>query len=94
MAPSLIVEACMNDSNGTERRREPRRRTLKAGRLLIDKKAVLNCTIRNLSQHGGRLDIDSIVGVPEEFVLDIAGEGARPARTVWKSHSSLGVKLG
>ena len=52
----------MNDSNGTERRREPRRRTLKAGRLLIDKKAVLNCTIRNLSQHGGRLDITSAPG--------------------------------
>ena len=84
----------MNDTDGTERRQEPRRRTLKAGRVLIDKKSVLNCTIRNLSEHGGRVDIDSVVGVPEEFVLDIAGEGTRRARTVWKTYTSLGVKLG
>lgn len=84
----------MNGTNGTERRQEPRRRTLKAGRVLIDKKSVLNCTIRNLSEHGGRLDIDSVVGVPEEFVLDIAGEGARRARVVWKTYTSLGVKFG
>jgi len=82
------------DAQAEERRREPRRRTLKAGRILIDKKSVLNCTVRNLSAHGSRIEINSVLGVPEEFLLDIAGETPRKAQVIWKTYTELGVALG
>jgi hypothetical protein len=76
-----------------ERRREPRKRTLKVARILIDKKSVISCRVKNLSEHGVRLEIDSIVGVPDAFLLDIGGEGVRKAQVVWKTFTDLGVSL-
>jgi hypothetical protein len=83
----------MTDASFIERRSEQRRRTLKAARILISKTSVLSCTVRNSSAHGGRLAIDSIMGVPDEFTLDIFGEPPRRARIVWKTFNEVGVAL-
>lgn len=83
----------MIDAGFTERRNEQRRRTLKAARILIGKTSILSCIVRNTSIHGGRLAIDSVVGVPEEFTLDVFGEPPRRARVVWKTSNEMGVAL-
>jgi hypothetical protein len=90
---SSAQEAEMIDTDFIERRHEPRRRALKAARILIDKKSVISCHVRNISDHGVKLALDSIVGVPDEFVLDIAGELPRQARIVWKTYTEAGVAL-
>lgn len=83
----------MNDVQTEERRQEPRRRTLKAARILIGKTSVISCTVRNTSAHGSRIAVDSIVGVPEEFVLDVFGEQPRHAQVVWKTFTEAGLAL-
>lgn len=81
----------MDDATFAERRLTPRRRVLKPARILIDKKSVISCTVRNLSEGGSRLEMPSILGVPELFELEIAGEPRRLARRVWTSASAMGV---
>ena len=80
-----------DDAEFAERRLTPRRRVLKPARILIDKKSVISCTVRNLSDGGSRLEVPSVLGIPETFELDIPGEGRRQARRVWIAAFALGV---
>ena len=52
-----------------ERRKEARRRTLKAGKIMIDGKSVIDCTVRNLTYKGANLEVGSPVGIPDTFEL-------------------------
>jgi hypothetical protein len=83
----------MTQAGFIERRREQRRRTLKTARILLNKTSVISCTVRNTSSHGGHLAIETVVGVPDEFTLDVFGEPPRQARVVWKRFNELGVAL-
>jgi hypothetical protein len=86
-------EAAMTDAGFVERRGEQRRRTLKSARILMHKTSVISCIVRNTSLHGSRIAIDSIVGVPDEFTLDVFGERPRQARVVWKRSNEIGLVL-
>ena len=74
-----------------ERRRAGRLRTLKHGRIFIDAMSTLNCAVRNMGAGGARLVLPSVVGVPERFTLDIAGDRRVAARVVWKTYTDIGV---
>jgi diguanylate cyclase (GGDEF)-like protein len=53
----------------------PRRRVLKAGRIVFNGRAsVIECTVRSLSDEGAGLDLSSSVGVPRHFDLLIPGD--------------------
>jgi PilZ domain len=75
------------------RRRQERHRTLKAGKIIFNRKtSVVDCTVRNLSEGGACLQVDTIVGIPETFELLISAEHtARPCAVKWKSAHRLGV---
>jgi PilZ domain len=77
------------------RRRRERRRTLKAGKIIFNRKtSVVDCMVRNLSGDGACLQVDTIVGIPETFELLIAAEQtARPCTVKWKSANRLGVSF-
>lgn len=81
----------MAEAGFIERRREQRRRTLKSARILLHKTSTISCVVRNTSLHGSRIAVDSIVGVPDEFTLDVFGEPPRQARVVWKTFTEIGV---
>ena len=53
--------------------------------------STMNCTVRNLSDLGGRLDFAHPVGIPEEFRVQIMSRPPVECRVVWKSGTSLGV---
>jgi diguanylate cyclase (GGDEF)-like protein len=76
-----------------ERRREPRTRTLRAGRILLNNKgSVIDCTVRNLSAHGAAVDVASVVGIPGAFDLHVVGEDkSRPCRVAWQAGQRLGL---
>ena len=76
-----------------ERKRYPRLRTLKTGRIVFDRRScVIDCTVRNLSAAGACLELSSTVGVPERFELLIGPEKyPRPCRVAWKDGKRLGV---
>ncbi len=74
-----------------ERRRAPRRRTLKGARIALDKNSVRNCTVRNLSATGARLEMPNTLGLPAEFAIAVSGEADRRCRIAWQSLGAVGV---
>ncbi len=79
----------------TERRKTQRRRTLKGGRIVFNGGfSSLSCKIRNLSEGGARLEFETVLGVPSEFVL-IFDDGSPSKNCVvrWRDATSLGVEF-
>ena len=75
-----------------ERRELPRRRVLKGAIIVFNNgTSTFNCTVRNLTDKGAKLTIDTIVGVPDRFLLKLVGESARPCRVAWQANRELGV---
>jgi PilZ domain len=76
-----------------ERKGQPRRRTLKAGKIVFDRRTcVMDCMVRNVSATGACLELPSTVGVPDRLDLVIAPEPhARPCRVAWKDNTRVGV---
>jgi hypothetical protein len=79
-----------------EKRREPRKRTLKRGRLVFnDGRSVIDCVVRNLSPSGALLVLPSLLGIPQEFDLHIDSDrNCRAARIIWKGDGKIGVEFG
>ena len=68
-----------------------RRRVLKGGSISFGGGAI-DCSVRNLSQTGAALEVESPVGLPETFVLVIEMEQTkRPCRVVWRKAKRVGV---
>lgn len=77
-----------------ERRRSPRRRVLKRGKALLhDQKSLLDCTIRDQSEHGARLLMDHAIMLPHRFQLVNVTDGVtREVRIVWRHGGQVGVE--
>jgi hypothetical protein len=77
-----------------DRRKEARRRTLKAARIMIDGKSVIDCTVRNLTYKGASLEVSSPVGIPHTFELSIPLDNlTRKCRVTWRQERSIGVQF-
>jgi len=75
-----------------EKRTDPRHRVLKRGTLAFHGGGGLDCTVRNISRTGARIDIASPVGLPKKFTLVIeADHFMRHCRAVWSSEQHIGV---
>ena len=78
--------------NENERRAVPRHRVFKSGRLAFRGGGGIDCTVRNISSSGARLDIATPVGLPGQLMLVIeADRFIRPCHAVWSSEKRLGV---
>ncbi len=79
----------------TERRRWRRMRVLKHGKALLnDHSTVLDCTIRDLSQGGARLQIVNATVLPSSFRLSFVTDGTvREVRVVWRRAGEAGVEF-
>ena len=74
-----------------EHRTAPRRRFLKAGRIIFGG-ATFDCIVRNLSETGAALEVGSPVGIPERFTLVIDADHLHlPCRIVWRKETRIGV---
>lgn len=78
-----------------ERRHQDRQRTLKSGKIVFNnKRSVIDCLIRNLSDSGACLQVNSANGIPKRFELQIDGMGnSRPCRMVWETDTRLGIEF-
>jgi diguanylate cyclase (GGDEF)-like protein len=78
-----------------ERRRFARNRTLLEGKILLnDRRSVIDCVVRNLSEDGACLQVASVVGIPPTFDLQIDHEPAtRPCVAVWHAQSRIGIEF-
>jgi hypothetical protein len=77
-----------------DRRRQPRRRTLKSAQVMIDRKAPpLECIVRNLSDQGALLLLSSLA-VTDRFDLVLESDRTRHhCRVVWRALDRVGVEF-
>jgi hypothetical protein len=74
--------------------RSPRQRTFKGGSISFEFATGIECTIRNLSETGACLAIESTVAVPDSFTLIIKPEGTRRScQVAWRSSGRIGVRF-
>ena len=75
-----------------ERRTAPRVRTLLSGKIMLGGGGVIDCMLRNRSATGARLQVPSIVGIPDHFTLLIEPARERhPVRVAWRKQTEIGV---
>ena len=78
----------------SERRRAQRHRTLKAGHIAFNRAGTIDCRVRNLSTQGACLEVQSQVGIPDEFTLFVEYDHLkRRCRVVWRNPKQLGVEF-
>ena len=83
----------MSDVNDEiiEKRAAPRHRVLKRGLIAFGGGGV-DCTVRNLSATGARVDIETMVGLPDSFLLVIeTDQFMRRGHAVWFKDRKLGI---
>ena len=85
------------DRNQTlqERRHAARNRSLLQGKILInDRRSVIDCVVRNLSESGACLRVESMAGIPPAFELQIGDEIAtRQCVAIWQGENRIGVEF-
>jgi hypothetical protein len=75
-----------------ERRRVPRRRTLKGAMIVFnDGRSTIAATVRNLSDDGANVRVASIVGIPDTFVLRLSDGTTYECRAIWHKSNEIGV---
>lgn len=75
-----------------ERRQSSRRRTLKGAHIVFGGgRSTISCLVRNLSDTGALLRVESPIGIPDIFTLVIPGELQHEARVVRRSGTEVGV---
>ncbi len=75
--------------------RAPRLRTLKGASIIFGPGSVIDCTVRNVSETGAGLGVESPVGIPDEFTLVIKPEIVkRNCLVAWRSAKRIGVQFG
>jgi hypothetical protein len=75
-----------------DRRDGPRLRLLKSGKILLGKAAV-PCTVRNMSDSGARLQVQSTFGLPSAFELALDDHPPRACKVVWLDSTTLRVQF-
>lgn len=78
-----------------ENRRAPRQRVLKAGKILYGGGSIaIDCTIRNLSETGARLQVPTSVAIPDRFEFVETASGKRRSVTVaWRKGELMGIRF-
>ena len=75
-----------------ERRTAPRHRVLKQGMLAFRGGGGADCTVRNISSTGARIEIANPVGLPDQFTLVIAADHfMRHCHAVWSADRRIGI---
>ncbi|HMF05758.1 MAG TPA: PilZ domain-containing protein [Methylocella sp.] len=76
------------------RRAEPRRRVLKTARIVFKNHTVtFDCVVRNLSDGGASLKVESSLEIPDSFDLVIATASIRSCRVAWRKATEIGVEF-
>ena len=75
-----------------ERRTAQRHRVLKQGMLAFRSGGSADCTVRNISSNGARIEIENPVGLPESFTLVVASAHImRHCHPVWIGKQQMGL---
>jgi hypothetical protein len=76
-----------------EHRGDPRIRVLKTG-LISFGGSTVDCAVRNVSETGAQIELQSPDGIPDRFTLLIKSDGLRhDCRVVWVRGKRIGVRF-
>lgn len=77
-----------------QERQSTRRKALKKGKILLSKWASIDCTIRDLSETGAKLQFEAPTELPAEFKLMIVTtEQVIPVELAWQRGLNAGVRF-
>ncbi len=77
-----------------EPRNNPRNRVLKGATIAFkDGVSVIDCVVRNLSERGACLNVESPIGIPESFDLVFGPKSIRNCRVAWRKATQIGVEF-
>lgn len=77
---------------GSDRRRQPRKATLKTGRIIYrNATCSAECQIKNLSDGGASLQLADLIELPDSFELEFRGGPTRHCEVRWRRGIHLGV---
>ena len=77
------------------KRGSTRQRVLKSGKIIFAGGSFsVDCTIRNSSEAGARLQVPLTVAIPDKFILvDGHSRTRREATVVWRKNALIGVRF-
>ncbi|NNE23322.1 MAG: PilZ domain-containing protein [Rhizobiales bacterium] len=72
-----------------------RAKTLRSGKIIYNNKmSVSDCSIRDISETGCRISMESTAGIPKNFLLHIVnGDVRHECEVAWRSSTAMGVKF-
>lgn len=74
-----------------EKRASQRYRVFKGGTIAFENSGIA-CTVRNMSDSGAAIDLESPVILPQSFTLSIARDNfVRNCRPVWRNDKRIGL---
>ncbi len=78
-----------------EVRQDERVRAFLRARIVFNNNSsTIDCTIKNFSSSGAKIELDSTLSIPAEFDLDIPQKGrVYRARMMWRDANALGVQF-
>ncbi|MDQ6703008.1 MAG: PilZ domain-containing protein [Pseudomonadota bacterium] len=77
-----------------ERQNEVRHRVLKGAQIVFKgHEAVIDCVVRNLSDRGACLKVESPIGIPDTFDLALDHASVRHCRVAWRKATQIGVEF-
>ncbi|TNE42799.1 MAG: PilZ domain-containing protein [Sphingomonadales bacterium] len=77
-----------------ERRENRRNRTLKEAKIAFNNRhSTIDAIIRNISENGMKLSVETTAGIPSEFEIRMADGTYRKAKSIWVGEKELGVQF-
>jgi hypothetical protein len=78
-----------------DKRETPRKRALKGGAIVFGGGGKIDCVIRNLSETGAALEVESPLGIPDDFTLYLTQDEKTNwnCRVAWRSANRIGVRF-
>lgn len=75
-----------------EHRLARRQRVLKSAKIVLDDWRAIDCTVRDLSETGAKIQVGGAHGLPHKFkLLMISDNSIRPVQIAWKHNDTIGV---
>ena len=75
-----------------ERRATSRKRTFKSGTIAFNRAGGITGIVKNLTSQGAMVEVESVLGIPDEFTLVIeADHFKRPCKVIWRQAKRMGV---
>jgi hypothetical protein len=78
----------------SELREGSRQRTLKGGSISFACATGIECIVRNISETGACLEVESSISIPDAFTLIIKPEYLKRAcKVAWRANGRMGVRF-